>query len=46
MLLGLEDIHKKGVIHLDNHPGNYVIDENGYQILIDFGCAQTEVYKF
>ena len=39
MVIGLEDMHSKGVVHLDNHPANYVIDQYAYPILIDFGCA-------
>ena len=39
MVIGITDMHSKGVIHCDNHPANYNYDEDGYPILIDFGCA-------
>ena len=45
MAIGLMDIHKVGVVHLDTHPANYNYDEDGYPILIDFGCAQTGITK-
>ena len=39
MAIGLIDMHTVGVAHYDNHPANYCYDEDGYPILIDFGCA-------
>ena len=39
MALGYEAIHSKNIAHLDNHAANYVVNELGYPILIDFGCA-------
>ena len=39
MVLGVEHIHSKGVVHHDMHSANYNYDDRGYPILIDFGCA-------
>jgi len=39
MCMGLCDIQKKGIVHLDTHCANYNNDENGFPILLDFGCS-------
>lgn len=39
MAIGIMDMHKAGVAHYDTHCANYSYDEDGYPILIDFGCA-------
>ena len=39
MVLGLEELQKRGIVHNDLHSANYNTDELGYPVLIDFGCA-------
>lgn len=39
MLDGLEHIHGHGVLHLDLHPGNCLLDSLGNVLLADFGIA-------
>ena len=39
MMIGLLYIHKKGYIHFDIKPTNYLVDNNGYIILNDFGLS-------
>lgn len=39
--LGLEYIHKRGIIHRDIKPENLMIDEYGYVRLTDLGIART-----
>ena len=38
-MIGLLYIHKKGYIHFDIKPTNYLVDNNGYIILNDFGLS-------
>lgn len=45
MALGLYDIHKKGIVHMDLHSANLTTDEKGYPCLIDFGCSQSEKFS-
>ena len=40
MIMGLEYIHSKSVIHRDVKPENLVLDENGYVRITDFGIAK------
>eukprot|EP00826_Nyctotherus_ovalis_P038858 TRINITY_DN3673_c0_g2_i2.p1 TRINITY_DN3673_c0_g2~~TRINITY_DN3673_c0_g2_i2.p1 ORF type:complete len:168 (+),score=29.56 TRINITY_DN3673_c0_g2_i2:379-882(+) len=39
-VLGLEYMHKRGVLHRDVKPENLVIDEEGYVRLTDLGIAR------
>ena len=39
MVLSYIYLHRKGIGHFDNHCSNYNYDENGYPMIIDFGCA-------
>lgn len=39
-VIGLEYMHKKGVLHRDVKPENLVIDEEGYIRLTDLGIAR------
>lgn len=39
-VLGLEYIHKRGVIHRDIKPENLVIDEKGFVRITDLGIAR------
>jgi eukaryotic-like serine/threonine-protein kinase len=39
-LLGLQSIHKAGIVHRDIKPGNVMIHELGRVILMDFGLAR------
>ena len=41
ILLGIQYIHKKGIIHLDLKPQNILIDEKGNPKISDFGIAKT-----
>ena len=43
MALAISDIHEKGIVHFDLHSANFIKDELGYPILIDFGCSQTGI---
>ena len=42
MMMGLLYVHKKGYIHFDIKPTNYLIDNDGYIILNDFGLSHTK----
>lgn len=35
----LHQIHSKGIIHRDLHPGNILVDDQGYSTVIDFGLS-------
>ena len=39
MIIGLLYVHKKGYIHFDIKPTNYLVDNDGYIILNDFGLS-------
>ena len=39
IIIGLEYIHRKGVIHRDIKPENLIFDEKGYLRISDFGIA-------
>lgn len=39
MIIGLLYIHKKGYIHFDIKPTNYLVDDDGYILLNDFGLS-------
>jgi serine/threonine protein kinase len=36
----LGKLHKLGLVHLDSHPKNWMVNEEGMPILIDYGFAQ------
>lgn len=42
MIMGLLYIHQKGYIHLDIKPKNYLVDNEGFLFLIDFGLSLKE----
>ena len=42
MIIGLLYIHKKGYIHFDIKPTNYLVDEEGFILLTDFGLSHKE----
>ena len=39
MMIGLLYINELGYLHLDIHPGNYLVDQNGYIKLNDFSLS-------
>ena len=39
LLLGLSDLHDKGIMHRDLKPGNILVNANGFAKLGDFGMA-------
>jgi serine/threonine protein kinase len=40
ILIGLEYMHKNGVLHRDIKPENLLIDENGYLRITDMGISR------
>jgi len=40
--LGIEDIHKHGLIHRDLNSTNLVFDEDGYLNIVDFGNSSKK----
>ena len=42
MIIGLLYIHKKGYIHFDIKPTNYLVDNEGFILLNDFGLSHKE----
>lgn len=45
LLLGLEDIHRMGVVHRDIKPSNIIFDRDSRSLkIIDFGCAHSFDY--
>lgn len=52
ILLGLEELHGKGIVYRDLKPGNVVIDCEGHAMLTDFGISKegmsqsSQAYSF
>jgi serine/threonine protein kinase len=42
VILGLEAMHDKGIVHRDIKPQNVVLDDNGYPCIIDFGISTNK----
>ena len=42
MIIGLLYVHKKGYIHFDIKPTNYLVDNEGFILLNDFGLSHRE----
>jgi len=40
LLLGLDELHKHGLLHLDIKPANILLRPGGNPLLLDFGAAQ------
>ena len=40
MIMGLKYFHELGYLHLDVKPSNFLVDQNGYLKLSDFGLCQ------
>lgn len=45
MLLGLEEIHKNGIVYRDFKPENILIDMSGHIKIADFGLAKPEIWS-
>jgi len=41
IILGLEHMHRSGIIHRDIKPENLVLDSRGYIKITDLGIART-----
>ena len=41
LMVALEHVHSKGVIHRDVNPTNLLVDEGGHIILADFGVSRS-----
>ncbi len=42
LVISLSEIHDKGVVHGDIHPGNILVNEHGRLVFIDFGRSTFE----
>lgn len=40
LLMGIQQMHERGIYHLDIKPDNFMLDMDGQVFVIDFGCAQ------
>jgi len=45
VLFAIEDIRSCGVLHGDIHPGNVLVDSNGYISIIDWGWCSAFFFK-
>ena len=43
LIAGLEEVHKKGLVHRDVKPANVILRSDGSPVLINFGAARQEV---
>ena len=43
ILLGIEELHRKGIIFRDLKPDNVVLDSDGHAMLTDFGLSKEGV---
>ena len=43
ILLGIENLHSKGVLYRDLKPENVVLDKDGHAMLTDFGLSKEGV---
>lgn len=43
ILVGLDQVHRAGVLHRDIKPGNIILRANGQPVLIDFGAARQNL---
>ncbi len=41
LLVGLDELHKNGLLHLDVKPANILLRSGGNPLLLDFGAAQS-----
>lgn len=40
LIVSVESMHKKNVLHLDLHSGNVLVDSDGHLVVIDYGYAK------
>ena len=45
ILIGLEQLHKSGIIHRDIKPDNIMIDQEGHALITDFGLAKEGIFE-
>ena len=45
IILGLETLHKEGIIYRDLKPENILLDNEGHIRLTDFGLSKTGIFK-